>query len=119
MAEAKRKRLEAEPAITDAPTSRGNTLIVLCGLTGSGKSTFAEEFIELMEKQGDHSWRRVSQDLLKTKPRCKEAVKTALERGDNVVLDRTNLSEEQVKDLLPFDFCYFSNSLSSFLSRYV
>ena len=79
------------------PKFGGGKIIVLVGLTGSGKSTFASAFIELMAQNGDHSWHRVSQDLLKTPKRVELETRRILESGDSVVIDRTNLSRELVR----------------------
>ncbi len=72
-------------------------VVLLVGLTGSGKSTFAETFIKLMEADGDKTWHRVSQDVLKSVGKCKAAAIEALEKGENIIIDRTNLSADQVQ----------------------
>jgi predicted small secreted protein len=70
-------------------------MIVLSGLTGSGKSTFASLFITEMEKRGIHCWERVSQDLLKTRKKCEVLAEQLLGEGKSILIDRTNLSEDQ------------------------
>lgn len=63
-------------------------LIVLVGLQGSGKSTFAA----LLEEAG---WCRVSQDDLGTRHKCELLTKAELGRGINVVIDRCNFDASQ------------------------
>ena len=55
-------------------------LVVLVGMPGSGKSTFAEELIS----QHPECWRRISQDVLGSRQRCIQRAKAALKqtRGD-------------------------------------
>ncbi|QRV73809.1 AAA domain protein [Ceratobasidium sp. AG-Ba] len=65
-------------------------VIVLCGLVGSGKSTFASalqrEFPE---------FRRCNQDELGKRRDVENAVHTALSRGLSVCVDRTNIDPDQ------------------------
>ena len=63
-------------------------LVVLTGLPGSGKSTFAKQF-------GDAGWRVVCQDVMGTRAACEEAVSAALAAGERVVVDRTNIDTTQ------------------------
>ena len=43
-----------------------------------------------------HGWVRVSQDVLKTRPRCITAATSALGDGRSVIIDRVNFDQEQV-----------------------
>jgi predicted kinase len=65
------------------------TLLILVGLPGSGKSTFAHA---LETTQGGRKWTRASQDDSASKRRAEveDTVRRALARGDNVVVDRVN-----------------------------
>ena len=70
--------------------SKGNILLVLVGLPGSGKSHFSSKLCAQ-----DKKWTRVCQDILKSREKCKTAVYDALSRGQSVVIDRTNVTAEQ------------------------
>lgn len=66
-------------------------LVVLVGMPGSGKSTFAEELIS----QHPECWRRISQDVLGSRQRCIQRAKAALREGHHVLIDRCNFDESQ------------------------
>jgi pyruvate/2-oxoglutarate dehydrogenase complex dihydrolipoamide acyltransferase (E2) component len=96
-------------------------LLVLCGLAGSGKSTWAAELAAprattqarhaAAEAAADNDagvgtgptaacgaaveWTVVCQDALKSRGKCEEACAAALAAGKSVVVDRTNLTPEQ------------------------
>ena len=73
--------------ILDTPESK-NFLIVLCGPSGAGKTTSAKEF----EKLG---YTRISQD--DTGKDHLRLFREAIERKENVVVDRLNFNKEQRK----------------------
>jgi predicted kinase len=68
-------------------------VLVLCGIPGSGKSTFALELEQLRARQ----WRRINQDDLGTRVACEEAARRALSEGVSVIIDRCNFDEAQRK----------------------
>ena len=74
------------------PTSDGDEqyLLVLSGLIGSGKSTFARALVEHFP-----NWRRCNQDELGDRHAVVYAARTALLAGHNVVIDRTNIDAKQ------------------------
>ena len=63
-------------------------LIILAGLPGSGKSTFAKQ----LEK---YDWIRINQDELGSRKRCKKHTVTAFKRYQRVVIDRCNFDTRQ------------------------
>ncbi|SPO25210.1 uncharacterized protein UTRI_02679_B [Ustilago trichophora] len=65
-------------------------LLVLSGLIGSGKSTFARALVEHFP-----IWRRCNQDELGDRHAVVYAARTALLAGHNVVIDRTNIDAKQ------------------------
>lgn len=65
-------------------------LVVLSGLIGSGKSTFARALC-----QHYPDWRRCNQDELGDRHAVVYAARTALLAGHNVVIDRTNIDAKQ------------------------
>lgn len=66
-----------------------NRIVVLTvGLPGCGKSFFSALLQE-------HGFIRINQDCLGTRPKCIEAMKTALKSNNSVIIDRTNIDVEQ------------------------
>jgi predicted kinase len=63
-------------------------LVVLVGVPGSGKSTFAAQFAEA-------GWAVVCQDVLGNRRACEEAAAAALAAGQHVLVDRTNIDAKQ------------------------
>jgi predicted kinase len=76
-----------------APTSP-LLLVVLVGVPGSGKSTFASELIGGAPSEG-RAWCRISQDVLGTRKRCIKVAEAALKNGENLVIDRCNFDQSQ------------------------
>eukprot|EP00767_Chilomastix_cuspidata_P005676 gnl/Chilomastix_cuspidata/5924.p1 GENE.gnl/Chilomastix_cuspidata/5924~~gnl/Chilomastix_cuspidata/5924.p1 ORF type:complete len:1066 (+),score=314.62 gnl/Chilomastix_cuspidata/5924:74-3199(+) len=64
--------------------SAAPSFIVMCGLPGSGKSTF----ISLLNASG--AWTVISQDDLGSRDACHAALSTALRKRERVVIDRVN-----------------------------
>ncbi|TKY87697.1 hypothetical protein EX895_003278 [Sporisorium graminicola] len=84
-----------QPAPAQATPSSGDGaqeqyLVVLSGLIGSGKSTFARALCEHYPE-----WRRCNQDELGDRHAVVDAARTALLAGHNVVVDRTNIDARQ------------------------
>ncbi|CAO1631775.1 unnamed protein product [Parajaminaea phylloscopi] len=65
-------------------------VLVLCGLVGSGKSTFAKALCS-----HDTSYVRACQDVLGSRPAVESFVLRSLQEGKNVVVDRTNVDPSQ------------------------
>lgn len=63
---------------------RKKELIVLVGVPGSGKTEFAKKYIE------PYGYVSVNKDLCKTKKKCMDMAREALEGGKSVVIDGTN-----------------------------
>jgi DNA 3'-phosphatase len=75
--------------------SSGPICLVLVGVQGSGKTTFCRQLVE-----GGRRWRQCSQDTIRngspgTRQAVEEAARDALRNGDNAVIDRMHLDEEQ------------------------
>ena len=68
-------------------TKEGQEVVIFCGSSGSGKSTFWSNYLR--------SYTRINQDTLKTPAKCKAALIAALERGESAVIDNTNKSIEE------------------------
>jgi DNA 3'-phosphatase len=76
---------------------QGPILLILCGVQGSGKSTFCQQLLK--DAKDDH-WIHLSQDTInKGKPgkreKVEEEARAALERGHSVVVDRMHLDPGQ------------------------
>ncbi|CBQ70930.1 conserved hypothetical protein [Sporisorium reilianum SRZ2] len=82
------------PAPAQAASSsddvREQYLVVLSGLIGSGKSTFARALCQYYP-----DWRCCNQDELGDRHAVVYAARTALLAGHNVVIDRTNIDAKQ------------------------
>lgn len=65
-------------------------MIMLVGLPGAGKSTLAKKYIE-------EGYKWVNQDTLGTRQECIKVASYALVDGQNVIIDRTNISQQQRK----------------------
>lgn len=75
---------------------RGPILLILCGVQGSGKSTFCHKLLN----GSPETWLHLSQDTINNgKPGKREQVETQamlnLQQGKSVVVDRMHLDEEQ------------------------
>ena len=79
---------------------QGPILLILCGVQGSGKSTFSKRLVELDNRSQRQVWVHLSQDTINNgKPGKREAVekmaRDALLDGQSVVVDRMHLNAEQ------------------------
>ncbi|EPS35717.1 hypothetical protein H072_10858 [Dactylellina haptotyla CBS 200.50] len=63
-------------------------LVLLCGRPGAGKSTLTTRYLEPL------GYKRVNQDILKTKDKCIRVAEGYLKEGESVVIDATNASKE-------------------------
>jgi atypical dual specificity phosphatase len=76
--------LESEsPLELDGKLPRSPSLIVCCGVPGSGKSTFASQLAAL-------GYIIISQDELGSKTACLNTLSNAIENGNKMILDRCN-----------------------------
>jgi predicted kinase len=68
-------------------------VILLCGLPGSGKSTFAKKVLE----RGGSTWQRISQDDLGSRQECERLMQEALTACPprHVIIDRCNVDRNQ------------------------
>lgn len=99
-------RQEARVTSISAASSYAETeeqyLVVLTGLIGSGKSTFARALVEHFP-----TWVRCNQDELGDRHAVAHAARTALLANRNVVIDRTNIDAKQRRTWLELarDIC--------------
>lgn len=71
------------------------TLLILCGLPGSGKSTFSTVLGGDFDGRKRPSWLRVSQDDVGSLDDCKVMIAKQLAHGGCVVLDRCNAAAKE------------------------
>ena len=76
---------------TPSTTSFEPFMILLIGIPGSGKSTFASILSEAMP----YKFERVNQDQLKTRQKCVARAKKVLSEGKCPIIDRCNFDEAQ------------------------
>lgn len=69
--------------------TRAQLVVLLVGVPGSGKSTFAHK----LTPAGGWAW--VNQDTLGDRQACEAAVKQALRSGKSVIVDRCNFNKQQ------------------------
>lgn len=81
-------KLEQEAVLDKQQNRTRPRLLLLTGLQGSGKSTFAAQLVE----QG---WYRISQDELGSRQACERTCISALLKGYNVIIDRCNFDPHQ------------------------
>ena len=67
------------------------SIMMLCGIPGSGKSKFAEMLISVNPLK----FERISQDVLGTRNKCERACKAALRNGKIAIIDRCNFNAQQ------------------------
>lgn len=80
----------------EIPIAAAQLLVVLVGIPGSGKSTFAKRVIDdIVAIPSVAKWQHVSQRTLKTRRKCMNSAKRALRAGDHVIIDRCNFDEAQ------------------------
>ena len=80
----------------EIPLAAAQLLVVLVGIPGSGKSTFARRVIEDTAAVPTQAcWRRISQDELRKRRRCIVEADKALAAGDHVIIDRCNFDATQ------------------------
>lgn len=86
-----------QPHSTDLPRlTAKQILVVLVGIPGSGKSTFAQNVIEDAEALSLRTrWQRISQDALGSRQECISVAEHALEAGDHLLVDRCNFNTAQ------------------------
>ena len=68
----------------------GNFMILLVGLPGSGKSHFAQALAMRNKK-----YIRISQDVLKTRPKCESLCRRTLQDGNIPIIDRCSFDSTQ------------------------
>ena len=80
------------PSHDDSSRRSSTTLVLLVGLPGSGKSTFTQA---ILTSQTRSPFTAINQDELGTRKKCEALTRSALGRGESVIIDRTNISVQQ------------------------
>lgn len=71
-------------------------MLILTGIPGSGKSTFAESLV----RGKPHIYVRVNQDALGSRGACEELTREVLEEGKCPIIDRCNFDPKQRRKFL-------------------
>lgn len=112
---------ESSTAFSSAEDSFQPFMIVLVGVPGSGKSTFAD----MLVKGNPSRYVRVNQDKLKTRKKCERLCRGSLQKGKVPIIDRCNFDPSQRQHFLsiandfgiPVDCIVFSYSMQVCLTR--
>eukprot|EP00600_Ochromonadales_sp_CCMP1393_P015711 CAMPEP_0175029470 /NCGR_PEP_ID=MMETSP0005-20121125/19623_1 /TAXON_ID=420556 /ORGANISM="Ochromonas sp., Strain CCMP1393" /LENGTH=282 /DNA_ID=CAMNT_0016289303 /DNA_START=94 /DNA_END=942 /DNA_ORIENTATION=- len=75
--------------------SSARMMIVLCGIPGSGKSTFSRRLLGGLPPPYRRSWQSLNQDKLKSRKKVISHTTTALKHNGNVIIDRCNFDVTQ------------------------
>lgn len=67
------------------------TLILFVGFPGCGKTAFYFRYLEVLK------YKRISQDILKTKQKCMNLAKSLLQENKNIVIDNTSMDSKTRK----------------------
>ncbi len=70
-------------------------VLVLCGIPGSGKSTFSRMMMEEMPSDFQNKWVVLNQDILQTRSRVEAEAHNCLNAGHSIVIDRCNFDTIQ------------------------
>jgi hypothetical protein len=83
----------SEEQLQSSGRAHRSRVVLLCGIPGSGKSTFAK----LVLKHGGENWVRVSQDDLGSRQECERMMQEALTSDPprHVIVDRCNVDSAQ------------------------
>lgn len=84
-------------------------MLLLCGIPGSGKSTFAKS----LETSMPYKFVRVNQDDLGNRKRCEELTRTVLAQGRCPIIDRCNFDELQRDKFIAIAREYSNNTSHS------
>lgn len=71
-------------------------VVILCGIPGSGKSTFSKRVLQVAASAHPISrWEAFNQDALKTRDAVLLNASAALQSGSHVIIDRCNFDVDQ------------------------
>lgn len=82
-------------SLIDTMSCHEKLLIILVGLPGSGKSTFATNLLSGMPEDAKSQWVVANQDTLKSRKRVYSLAEASMLEGRHVIIDRCNFDVEQ------------------------
>lgn len=75
--------------------SSSQVVVILCGIPGCGKSTYARNLIGRLPAPYQSQWVIANQDTLGTRQSVIHVARQSLESGKSVIIDRCNFNETQ------------------------
>jgi GTPase SAR1 family protein len=78
-----------------ALSTADNFMVVLCGIPGSGKSTYARRLVGGLPPDYRKMWVVANQDKLGSRQKVLSVAQSALRAKHNVIIDRCNFNPEQ------------------------
>jgi hypothetical protein len=70
-------------------------MLILCGIPGSGKSTYARSILESLSEPYKSSWESLNQDAIGTRQKVENRAMHALRSRKSIIIDRCNFDVEQ------------------------
>lgn len=87
-------------------TNSSMIMIILSGIPGSGKSTFARRLVDALPELYQHQWDIHNQDVLGSRKKVEESTIASLRSKRCVIIDRCNFDSKQRKTWIDLGYHY-------------